>query len=328
MNRYYIIGMEPAKNTIVEVFRNVKDGKIDNAVYLEPYKFRGLLLLLYKIRYNKKFRKLLRFVPWWIWKRYYALENTVFSQNDNNYVFLMPGTDIERLINSRYLKKFKEKNGNVKLILLLFDSINSPLRNNGWNKVIEVFPLFDLVATFEKNDAIKYGIHYFMDPYEKRDVRKIDERISDLYFVGHDKGRKSILTELAQYTYNNGVNNRIILVDGENRSEYGIEHSSERISYDKMLSQIMNTNCLLEILCDGQESASLRYYEAVIYGKKLLTNNSNIFELPFYNDRYMKYFGELKDIDVEWIKEREIVDYGYKDEFSVRRFFEEIAQLV
>ena len=40
--------------------------------------------------------------------------------------------------------------------------------------------------------------------------------------------------------------------------------------------------------------------------------------MKYYDARYMKYFKNIDDIDIEWVKRREKVDYGYKDDFSVK----------
>ena len=35
-----------------------------------------------------------------------------------------------------------------------------------------------------------------------------------------------------------------------------------------------------------------------------------------YDERYMKYFHTINDIDIEWIKTKESIDYGYDGRFS------------
>ncbi len=83
----------------------------------------------------------------------------------------------------------------------------------------------------------------------------------------------------------------------------------------------MGSNCILEVLQDGQTGSTLRYLEAVCYNKKLLTTNPRIKNYPFYDERYMKVFSSESDIDYDWVKKRETINYGYKDEFSPKYFF-------
>ena len=43
--------------------------------------------------------------------------------------------------------------------------------------------------------------------------------------------------------------------------------------------------------------------------------------MPYYDERYMKYFRTVEDIDTSWIKEKVVVDYKYKGDFSLDKFF-------
>ena len=72
----------------------------------------------------------------------------------------------------------------------------------------------------------------------------------------------------------------------------------------------------MEILQKGQTGPTLRYFEAVCYNKKLLTNNPHIVNFPFYKPEWMKIYQKPEDIDINWLKEKEQIDYGYNGEFS------------
>ena len=87
-------------------------------------------------------------------------------------------------------------------------------------------------------------------------------------------------------------------------------------SYEEVLGGVLRSKVILEILQEGQSGPSLRYYEAVCYNKKLLSNNPNIVHFPYYDSRYMRYFSSPEDIDIAWITEDCDVDYHYKGDFS------------
>lgn len=42
----------------------------------------------------------------------------------------------------------------------------------------------------------------------------------------------------------------------------------------------------------------------------------------------MKVFDKFDDIDFEWVKAQENVDYGYKGEFSSKYFIEELDSII
>ena len=96
----------------------------------------------------------------------------------------------------------------------------------------------------------------------------------------------------------------------------GLSVSYSDIPYERIISEVKSSNCIFEIVQDGQSAQTIRYFEAVCYNKKLLTNNYNICNLPFYNSNFMKSFQTFDDIDLEWVRRKEDIDYGYKNEFS------------
>ena len=89
----------------------------------------------------------------------------------------------------------------------------------------------------------------------------------------------------------------------------------------------MHANCIIELLQENQKAQSLRYFEAVVFNKKLLTSNENIKKLSFYDKRYMKVFKNLEDIDFDWVNKKEEIDYNYKNEFSPIYIIEELEKI-
>jgi hypothetical protein len=93
-----------------------------------------------------------------------------------------------------------------------------------------------------------------------------------------------------------------------------------------VVEHIEETNCIVEILQENQKTQSIRYFEAIFFNKKLLTNNPRITELPYYDERFMKFFSSADGIDFEWVRKKEAVDYGYRGEFSPVHFVEQIEK--
>lgn len=110
------------------------------------------------------------------------------------------------------------------------------------------------------------------------------------------------------------------LIQIENNNQYKDERISthtvdEIMPYEVVLKRTLEANCVLEIVRPGQVGFTLRTFEAVVYNKKLLTNNEHIKEFQFYNPSYMKVFKSVEDIDWKWVKERNAVNYHYKGDF-------------
>jgi len=187
---------------------------------------------------------------------------------------------------------------------------------------------FDIVTTFDEQDAAQYSMLHFTDPYAKRNVIPDDNiQKCDVFFIGADKGRGKLLNEIQKLFLNNNINSNLRVVGLPSELEMeGLYCQKEYMCYEQTIKNVLNSNCLLEVLCEGQHSSSLRYYEAVVYNKKLLTNNANIVNMSYYNPDYIKVFQKVSDIDVNWIKDDRDVNYNYNGDFSITHFFDMIKE--
>lgn len=196
---------------------------------------------------------------------------------------------------------------------------------------------WDDIYTFDVNDATHYAFKYLGNCYYS--MHSIDEICAqkepgktEAYFTGGLKGgREQFILSVFEKLNNAGINADFnIMVTGERRLKSKLYediinyYSGSWIPYKKVLVDVINTNVIIEIVQDGQCGPSLRYYEAVCYNKKLLTNNPSIKDLPYYDNRYMKIIQTVEDIDIDWIKAREEVNYHYKGEFSPNYLLETV----
>ncbi len=178
---------------------------------------------------------------------------------------------------------------------------------------------FDHIYTFEPSDVTKYGFEYigFGGYYSMKKVNTKKDIKYDLIFSGGVKGgREESIIQLYQYLEKNECSflfdlNSKPFFEGNN-----ILYHDGWVPYELILDKNMESNCILEILQKGQTGPTLRYFEAVCYNKKLLTNNPHIMDFPFYNPKWMKIYHTPADINIEWLKERDNIDYGYNGEFS------------
>lgn len=111
-------------------------------------------------------------------------------------------------------------------------------------------------------------------------------------------------------------------------NQKGLCFDSRDVLYEEVISDVLSTNCILEFVAKGQKAQTARYYEAVCYNKKLLTNNPSVKDLQFYDPRYIQYFETIDDIDFAWIKKKEKVDYHYNGEFSPIHALEKLEKIL
>ena len=219
------------------------------------------------------------------------------------------------------IRKLKHKHRNIKLILLILDSLHSQSWHLPFVRKKIFSDVWDLVVTFDQYDADEFGFNWLGYSYypQCEILPEIDSKCDALY-VGFNKGnRNRLIGDLYKKLIDGGVvcDFRIVKNGKENEDiAPGLSLTSRRYKYCEIASMVNNANCIIEVLMDGQKTQSYRYFEAITYNKKLLTNNPNVAKLPYYDARYMKFFSSVEDIDTEWVKRVEDINYGYGGEFS------------
>jgi len=190
---------------------------------------------------------------------------------------------------------------------------------------------FDHIYTFEPADVKKYGFEYlgFGGYYSKKNIDIPLTPKYDLVFTGGVKGgRQEAIVELHHFLVRTACNfyfelNSKPFFEGEH-----VKYYYGWIPYEDFLNTELEGNCILEIVQKGQTGPTLRYFEAICYNKKLVTNNPHIVEFPFYNPQWMKIYQKPEDIDVDWLKKIEQIDYGYNGEFSPTRLIDNLYERV
>lgn len=246
-----------------------------------------------------------------------------------NVVFF--NASIKRYYAKEILQDLKGIHSNINFYMFFMDPSTIFASESAMKIIDEDETLFEKIFTVDKEDATKNGWRYWPTPYSK--IEKERKADYNLYFCGATKGRHQLLIELVQFLEKNHINNRMdvfyIKKNEKNLNKLlkvmDVKSIAHMKLYQETIQAMNRASCILEIVTEGQSATfTLRCYEAVIYNKKLLTNNKKIFEFPYYDCRYMKYFCSMEDIDIEWLKKDIQVDYKYQGEYSPIRLLEEI----
>lgn len=243
---------------------------------------------------------------------------------EKEYIIIFTNSSIYPL-KAEYLLELQKKY-HIKYVLHMNDHWESPYSSKAREYAKKIH--FDYIFTIDNGDAEKYGFllskaHYSMLVDMKGALPKYD-----LYFTGQNKGRLELLHKIYNKLQEEKVSSlfRIARVKKKDQKYAGITYN-KMVPYQAVLDEMKDCNCILEILTPGMTGASLRYCEAVCYNKKLLSNNRNITNLPFYCSEYMRYFERIEDIDCEWVKERISVNYNYDGSFSPIRLVDQIITM-
>ena len=144
-----------------------------------------------------------------------------------------------------------------------------------------------------------------------------------MFFCGKAKDRYDCIAELYKRLtaasircdfnvsrLNTGVN----LVDGINHIE--------NMEYREYLQHLDKTKCLLDVMQGASRGFTLRVWEALVYGKKLITTNREILSAPFYDARQFLYISSPEDLDVHFVTQNFQPEPRYISEVSPLNFIQ------
>lgn len=208
----------------------------------------------------------------------------------------------------RYLKKEYPQS---KLIYMLINV----------NRYLEIefdkfCPYFDKVITIDEGDAEKYGLE--LHPFFYSAIAKEDLMIpeSDCFYVGNAKERLDDLLEVYELFSSRGLKCDFHIVgvpDEKQKYKESITYNKP-MNYDDVVCHVKKSKMLLEIMQEGQTSGTLREHEAVVYGKKLITNNKYIINRSFYIPENITVFEKVEDIDIDFVESESMaVEYPNKE---------------
>ena len=274
---------------------------------------------LYKVHFSKKINKIMNLPGKEIWfKR--ALKKIQF-QNSNSVCFIWYShflTEIKRGM----VEAIKKEMPDSKHVYYITDAKHADAEELDWLK-----QKMDAIGVFDPTIAEAHDIEFWPNVYPSTKEQKYEEEY-DLCFIGKDKGRKSKLEEIALLCEEKGLRTAFYLMTpSKERPAQNIHYIDELIPYKKTLEIMLKSKCLLELKMDNLNTCSVRVQEAVIFNKKLLTDNKNVAKMPCCADsQYISYFDTVEEIDWNFVKEPENVDYHYAGEFSAKAFLETIQE--
>lgn len=264
------------------------------------------------------------FYPW------FTLLRTHYDESGENYILFL-NSGFCRELDITVVERLKKKNKKLKLVLYIVD----PMVGFSAPEHMEIIKKMDLVYSINKSDCEKYGFQYYPLVYSREQHKEGEESSAiqgepetDLYYLGSGVDRTEVLNQIYQKCSLEGIKTDFHVLGREQKqAEAAVTFHKSAISYSKNIELLKRTNCILEIMHEDFDNPTQRYSEAIVYNKKLLTNNRKTVTFDFYDPKYMQVFQSVNEIDTDFIKSRENVDYGYREEFSPIFLIREIANM-
>lgn len=231
------------------------------------------------------------------------LENILFSLSDGyDFVFIIRG----EILTVEFLKKLREKNLNAKFIMYQWDTSVNNLN------FLKLIPFFDKVLTFDRPDAIKYSIDYlplfYIDIY-KNLVLESQKKYDIVFFGGFHSDRLNIVKKVDSEAKKLGLSFKhhlfispIILIKKFLFSEIKISDFKYiklySVSNYKILDTYKKSKSVLDIEYNGQNGYTIRTFETLGSGLKLITTNGNILNEDFFDSSQI-YFLDRNNIKLD-----------------------------
>ncbi|MBM6615364.1 hypothetical protein JTF06_10735 [Desemzia sp. RIT804] len=180
--------------------------------------------------------------------------------------------------------------------------------------------------SFDKEDCRKYDLNYNNQFVVKENYNnKSNEAITDVIFVGSDKGRLSNLLELEKKLNFNKISTEFHIV-----ATFG-EEKNNKYSYKSYLTyeEIVNLEAKSKVILDyvqcGQKGQTIRPLEAIFQNKKVITNNQSITEEPYYNKKFFfilnkDNFDNIYEFVNDYVEEKMSIHPMYEIEGWLKNF--------
>lgn len=209
-----------------------------------------------------------------------------------DYFLLIKG----EVIPPSFIEKVKKINPEIKAIYYNYDSFK-----NNPNAAL-ILDFFDEKFTFDRNDALNYNIHFRPLFYSKEyeEIRDYKNTITyNTMFVGTAHSDRYVISEsvkkwceknnLSSFAFYFSPSKLVFLfkkIFESTFQEFDIKKISfQSLKHSEIIDLYKNSQAVLDINHPWQKGLTMRTFEALGAGRKLITTNSEIKYYPFYNEQ-------------------------------------------
>lgn len=220
--------------------------------------------------------------------------------------------------NVHFLKALRKVNNTYSIVYWFTDIVSAVKKTEA--SILQMCQKYcDCVITYSQADALEHDLIYIETPYSYERIIDMSEEV-DLLFIGASKlnidnirfdeiirvfeaARKKKLT-VAFYIA--GV------PEGKKKYQEDIEYI-DYLPYKEVVKLVCKSKCILEVSQEGETGTTLRMFESIAYGKRLLTTNPLLVRHPLFDERFMKIIeinqkGE-HEIDKDFVLSTTPTDY-------------------
>lgn len=275
-----------------------------------------LMRFLHKIHHSLKLNHYLHLPFKQLWfKTYYKLD----FENSSKLCFVFDA----RLLEFDYARTFcnylRSQHKDAYFVCYYQDLIKTSTPEAKPNSLRDKF---DLIVSYDKRDAALYNIDYHPTTYSANVVDD-NEGIEpcDVYFLGAAKNRLHDIIDTYCLLTNIGLkcDFYVTMPDGMEQINLKGIHYIKNMSYEKNLQHIKKSKFILELQQKDAIGPTLRTWEAICYDKFLITNNTDIKNTNFYDNKFIILINN-DDIDFSCIDKNITYVNQLKEYINPRNF--------
>ncbi|WP_369765648.1 hypothetical protein [Flavobacterium sp. WC2429] len=225
--------------------------------------------------------------------KYYNRILAQIVDGNYDYLFVIKG----EVIPAFFLEEFRKRNLKCEFIFYTWDSFN----NNPHGQ--SILKYFDKKFTFDNFDANTFNLSFrplfFIDEYDELNGAKSEVIKQDLLFLGTaHSDRYKISSEAVGWCNENNLKayayyfmpSRLVFIFKSifDPSFKGFEYrklSFSSLSILDIIALYKQSSVILDVNHPGQKGLTMRTFEALGAGKKLITTNPDIKKYLFYNEK-------------------------------------------
>lgn len=227
-----------------------------------------------------------------------------FVKNNYDYVLVRHGYQLS----PAFYDQLRTFNPSAKFINFHWDSVKE---HYDYRSIIKCF---DRVYSFDYKDCETYsGLSYlplfFIDLYSnfaKESVIKANNKNYDLLFIGawRNMERYNMIKLTEEHAQQAGLNFYYYLhlslkdqLVSIKEGTYPKESKSRLLTHKNILRLLSVSNTVIDFPSSFQTGLTMRTFETLGAGKKLITTNKNIFKEPFYDPEFIDVI-DTKEYDL------------------------------
>jgi hypothetical protein len=248
---------------------------------------------------NLLFRTYIKFLPKTKEEIYDGYKNKFYDSvyaggAGYDYVLVRHGYQLD----VSFLNTLRNMSPNAKFINFHWDSLREDYDYLHNMKCYDKVYSFDVKDCKDYNEII-YRPLFFLDLYDsfrKKSFDNFKKKDNDLLFIGawRNKERLKLINQTEELCKKNELNFKHYLYLSFKRHVYLIKKGviptktkMKILSHEQILDYFATTNTIIDFPSSFQTGMTIRTFETLGAGKKLITTNQNIINEPFYDEQYI-----------------------------------------